>query len=255
LRRSFREMAEELEGSRARALEAAGIRAAVSLARGVAHELKNALTPLRLAVRALRTRSPTDPDHREALAIVDQESERLETLARAFSQFGKAPEGTPSQVDLVELLEYLTRTHLPPQVRGVVHADGGRCRVEGYYDALSRAFANVIINAVEALGEEGGDLQVTLLDRSGTVQVRIADSGPGIPPERLESVWDPDFTTKTRGTGLGLALVRQTIHAHSGTVNAANRSVGGAEITIILPSFSHAAASRAEAGSAAATPV
>jgi len=69
----------------------------------------------------------------------------------------------------------------------------------------------------------------------GWVEVRVLDTGPGIPPENLERIWEPDFSTKTRGTGLGLALVRQTVQAHGGRVAARNRAEGGAEFRVVLP--------------------
>jgi signal transduction histidine kinase len=67
------------------------------------------------------------------------------------------------------------------------------------------------------------------------VEVRVLDTGPGIPPENLERIWEPDFSTKARGTGLGLALVRTTVQAHGGGVWARNRPEGGAEFKVFLP--------------------
>src|SRR5690606_7601359 len=116
LRASFRSMERELHASRARALEAARMRASVSLARGVAHELKNALTPLRLAARTLRHAAGLSDATRAPLDVIDAESQRLESLARAFSQFGRPPEGPRSPVDLVELVQYIARTHVPGAV-------------------------------------------------------------------------------------------------------------------------------------------
>jgi signal transduction histidine kinase len=237
LRQSFRQMASELEASRARALEAAGIRASVALARGVAHELKNALTPLRLAVRTLRSSRSLGSAERESLEVVESESERLDGLARAFSQFGRPPEGAPSQVDLGELLTYLARTHVPEGVEVDLDLPDRPIRVDGYYAPLSRAFANLIINAAEAMGEAGGVIEIQVARRSDEAEVRILDEGPGLPPDLEDRIFDPDFTTKARGTGLGLALVRQTIHAHGGTVEAGNRLAGGAEFVVTLPAM------------------
>jgi signal transduction histidine kinase len=259
LRQSLRGMAHELEASRERALEAASVRASVTLARGVAHELKNALTPLRLAVHTLRSRAPAGVLEREAIEVIEAESERLDGLARAFSQFGRPPEGVASEVDLVELLDYVGRSHLPGQVEWRLVPEGEVPPVHGHYESLSRAFANLILNAVEAMGDQGGTLQVTLHANGGRqVEVRIADDGPGLPPGSESRIWEADFTTKPRGTGLGLALVRQAVHAHSGHVAASNRAAGGAEFVVVLPlngrNARKAAAEAADALEAAAHP-
>lgn len=235
LREAFRHMAAELDASRERELEQERARTWIAMARSVAHELKNPLTPMRFAVRTLeRTPAATEAE-REAREVIAAESERLEELARAFAQFGRIPEGPPSEVDLREMLDYLLRTHLPPETSPRLRAPVDLPLVRGHHDALSRAFANLLLNAGDAT-EGRGSVQVVLraLD-GGAVEVRVLDSGPGIPPENLERIWEPDFTTKHRGTGLGLALVRQTVQAHGGRVGARNRPEGGAEFRVVLP--------------------
>ena len=108
--------------------------------------------------------------------------------------------------------------------------------VHGHHDALSRAFANLLLNAGEVVAAAGGGgVRVELREAGGEVEVRVLDDGPGIRPEHVERVWEPDFTTKSRGTGLGLALVRQTVQAHGGRVWARNRPDGGAEFGVALP--------------------
>jgi signal transduction histidine kinase len=108
-------------------------------------------------------------------------------------------------------------------------------RIHGHHDALSRAFANLLLNAADAMADTGGMVTVKLTAIEAGVEVRVLDSGPGIPPELLERIWEPDFTTKARGTGLGLALVRRTLQAHGGGVWAHNRPEGGAEFRVVLP--------------------
>ncbi|HET8655634.1 MAG TPA: HAMP domain-containing sensor histidine kinase, partial [Longimicrobiaceae bacterium] len=228
LRDAFRSMADQLAVSRARALEAERARTWVTMARGVAHELKNSLTPLRLAVGALERHAGEMPAAEEPLEVIGAEASRLEELARSFAQFGRLPEGPTSEIDLVELLDYLLRTHLPPGVEHRLRAPVDLPRIHGHHDALSRAFANLLLNAAEAMGESGGVVTVRLSAVEGGVEVRILDSGPGIAPEHQARIWEPDFSTKSRGTGLGLALVRQGIQAHGGIIQARNRPEGGA---------------------------
>lgn len=235
LQQAFRRMVDELAISRSRALEAERARSWMTMARGVAHELKNSLTPLQLALRTMQRVSPEDGAIREPLEVASAESARLEDLARSFAHFGHLPEGPMSEIDLHEMLEYLLRTHLTAPIQHRLHADSDLPRVYGHHDALSRAFANLLLNSAEAIGNGAGEVAVHLVAQNGRVQVRVLDSGPGIPLDQLAHIWDPDFTTKSRGTGLGLALVRQTVHAHGGTIVAGNQPTGGAEFLVELP--------------------
>ncbi|HEX8395060.1 MAG TPA: HAMP domain-containing sensor histidine kinase [Longimicrobium sp.] len=236
LRNALRRMASELETSRERALEAERARTWIGMARRVAHELKNPLTPIRFALRTLERAAPPREDAREALEVLAAESARLEELARTFAQLGRMPEGPPSEIDLQEMLDYLRRTHLPAELPSSMEAADGTPRVQGHHDALSRAFANLLLNAGEAVqGRPGARVDVVIGTVDGEVQVRVLDSGPGIAPEIVERIWEPDFTTRARGTGLGLALVRQTVQSHGGRVWARTRAEGGAEFGVALP--------------------
>jgi signal transduction histidine kinase len=108
--------------------------------------------------------------------------------------------------------------------------------VRAHYDALQRAFRNLIRNAVEALVPERPPLiDVAVLHGDAGIRIIIGDNGCGIPAERVERIFEPDFTLKAGGTGLGLAVVRQAVAAHGGTVYARARMDGGAEFIIDLP--------------------
>ncbi len=235
LRQAFRDMAGQLAVSRERALEAERARTWVTVARSVAHELKNALTPVQLALRVLERQTASVPAAREPLEVVGEASAQLEELALAFSQFGRLPEGRASEIDLREQFEYLLRTNLPPGIAHRLAAPSDLPRVVGHHDALGRAFANLLLNAADAMGEEGGTVAVELARVGELIEVRVLDEGSGVPAENLERIWEPDFTTKPRGTGLGLAIVKQTVHAHGGRVGARNRPEGGAEFRVQLP--------------------
>ena len=232
LRDALRGMADELEAARARELEAERLRAFREVARRVAHEMKNPLTPIRFAVAQLE-RNAT-PAQAEALEVLTTESARLEQLAKEFADFGRLPEGPSAEVDLKELLEELVRTSLPPEIATVVASDPATPRVMGHLDPLRRAFSNVLRNGAEAQGGRG-ELRVQIAPAAGGAEVRIADRGPGIRPSDRERIFQPYITTKKDGTGLGLALVRQTIEAHGGTVTAEENPGGGAAFVFHLP--------------------
>jgi signal transduction histidine kinase len=234
LRGAVRSMADEVAASRERGLEEERSRTWISMARKVAHELKNPLTPIRLAVRSLAGGGAAPERMREALEVLTAETERLDALARAFAQFGRLPEGPPSEVDLREMLEYLLRTHLPADRPWRLDA-GKRAVIRGHHDALARAFANLILNAAEAAGERPGSIDVAVRESEEAVEVEVRDPGPGLPEEILPRIWEPDFTTKPRGTGLGLALVRQIVRAHEGEAEAFNLPGGGAAFRVRLP--------------------
>ncbi|MFL5515092.1 MAG: histidine kinase dimerization/phospho-acceptor domain-containing protein, partial [Gemmatimonadales bacterium] len=148
LRTALREMADALEQGRARALEAERLRAFRETARRVAHEMRNPLTPIRLAVAQL-SRSAA-PSQQEAIDVLVAESGRLEQLAREFTDFGRLPEGPAAPVDLGELLSGLVRTAVPPTMQVRLVLDPALPTLLGHYDPLHRAFSNIVRNAVEA---------------------------------------------------------------------------------------------------------
>jgi two-component system nitrogen regulation sensor histidine kinase NtrY len=231
LRTALREMATALERGRVEAIEAERLRAFRETARRVAHEMKNPLTPIRLAVAQL-ARSPS-PSTRDAIDVLTAESERLEQLAREFTEFGRLPEGPAAPVDLCELLEELVRTSVPLTMTAKLTLDPDTPVLEGHYDPLHRAFANIIRNAVEACGAEG-ELEIFAAAVPGGARVTIRDHGPGIPPELEGRIFDPYCTGKEGGTGLGLALAKQTIELHQGTIAVERTRGGGATFVVRL---------------------
>jgi len=238
LRTRMRDMAGELELGRARALEAERAAALRESARQVAHELKNPLTPIRFAVARLRRDAA--PELAETVDVLETESQRLETMARSFAQFGRLPEGPSAEVDVGELVRYTARATIPPEMEVDVDIATDVPMIHGHHEALARALSNVMLNAVDACREGGGGrvgVRVRCADLAGraSVEVAVSDTGCGIPRDRLLRIWDPYVTSKPGGTGLGLAIARQTVLAHHGLV-AADSTVGmGTEIRFVLP--------------------
>jgi len=251
LRNAFRAMAADLATARAREVEAAQLRAFRDLARQVAHELKNPLTPLRFA--ASRLAQEARPDQRELLEIIDGESERIEQMARDFATLGRLPEGPPAPVDLGELVETLVKGTVPAGIAVRIERPPDLPMVSAHYEPLRRALHNLVLNACDACEAAGTgarghggtgpatppEIAITLsaarISAAPAVQVVIADTGVGIPAAQLGRIFEPYFTTKAKGTGLGLALVRQTIHDHGGSIGVASEPGRGTTFTVTLP--------------------
>jgi len=138
------------------------------------------------------------------------------------------------QLSGFELLEELGRTSVPDGVTVRLTANGGPRTIVGHYEPLRRAFANLYRNASEAM-QGMGPLDVTVTGDGAGLGVTIADHGPGIPADLRQRIFEPYFTTKRDGTGLGLALVRVTLEAHRGTIAVSETPGGGATFAIVFP--------------------
>ena len=236
LRERMRLAAAALDEGRVRTIEAERLRAFRESARQVAHELKNPLTPIRFAVARLRREAP--PELAETIDVLGTESERLERMARSFAQFGRLPEGPAAAVDMGELVGYVAKAAVPPEVPVAVEVDGALPMVHGHHDALARALSNVLLNAVDAC-RPTGEIAVAVRRRelagAPAVEVAVRDTGCGMSEEQLARMWEPYVTHKAGGTGLGLAIARQTVVAHNGTVSAESAPGRGTEVRVVLP--------------------
>ena len=236
LRNRMRAMSDELAQGRSRALEAERLRAFRESARRFAHELKNPLTPIQFALARLEREAP--PSLGDAVEVLRTETGRLDQMSRAFAQFGRLPEGPLSDVDVGEMVRYASRATIPPDIAVDVSVESEEMMIRGHHDALQRALSNVLLNAADASGP-GGKIEVevgrTTMAGSDAVRIHVRDNGPGIPPERIQTIWEPYITSKPGGTGLGLAIARQAILAHDGSIDIRCPPGGGTEVTFVLP--------------------
>lgn len=232
LRSALHDLADSIEQGRRAELEAERLRTFGEVARRVAHEMKNPLTPIRLAVLQMRRSGPGQ--HEEALEVIASESSRLEAMAREFAELGRLPEVPATPVDLRELLEEMLRAAVPDTVRQGFESSEPTLVVQAQYDPLRRAFSNLFRNAVEACGP-AGSITVKLRREPDATVVSIADNGPGVPADKRELIFQPYFTDKRDGTGLGLAIARQTVEQHGGTITVADTPGGGATFIVRLP--------------------
>jgi signal transduction histidine kinase len=185
-----------------------------------------------------RLRRDVSPELNETVEVLAVESQRLETMAKSFAQFGRLPEGPRAEVDVGELARYTARATIPPEMPVNVDVADDVPMIHGHHDALARALSNIMLNAVDACragGAVGVRVRRSAVHGREAVEVAVSDTGCGIPPERLERIWEPYVTSKPGGTGLGLAIARQTIMAHDGAVAAESTAGVGTEIRFVLP--------------------
>ncbi|HPD14075.1 MAG TPA: ATP-binding protein [Planctomycetota bacterium] len=215
-----------------------------NLAAGVAHEIRNPLNTIALTCRylerlivkgtndaALRTEANTN------FEIVSGELSRLTRTLDDFVLLAKPTDLELRPCDLGSILDHtlalfareFDQAHVRVERRGA-----GQLPVRGDSDRLSQVIGNILRNALQAM-RDGGTLTITSQEADGAARVTFADTGPGIAAAHLPHVFEPYFTTKRAGLGLGLALSLRTVEAHGGTLAVANRPEGGVLVTMTLP--------------------
>jgi two-component system nitrogen regulation sensor histidine kinase NtrY len=235
---AFNNMAEQLEHSRDRLIYLTQIGSWQMMARKMAHELKNSLTPIRLAVEEIAARQ-TQTDRQfmdQAVHIVVDEIETLERRVRAFSEFSSEPSPHPSTLDVNSLVEERI-SFLRPCHAGVTYtARLANNRPNAFADAdqVKGILTNLMENAAEAAGSGGQVLSVTVVV-DAHVFVEIHDSGPGLSPDASRSLFEPTITFKKRGMGLGLSIARKSALLNGGDIIVVESELGGAGFRVVLP--------------------
>jgi len=237
-------MVTELDRARRRMAQAEKVQAWQEIAQRLAHEVKNPLTPIKLAAERLQRRYQADaPDFEDVLdrtvSTIVREVDALTALLNEFRSFSRMPEPQFEQIPLAELLRYVAdiyrdQSAVAISLAGVpddltITADRGQLR---------QVFVNLITNAVEAAG---GSVSILISahevqrGRESICRVRVEDDGPGIPEDLRESVFDPYVTSKSRGTGLGLAIVERIVFDHDGGISYESAPGSGTTFVIDLP--------------------
>jgi two-component system, NtrC family, nitrogen regulation sensor histidine kinase NtrY len=239
---SFNQMAGDLDRQRHDLERSNRLAAWAEMARQVAHEVKNPLTPIQLSAEHLRrVWRDGGTDFAAVLEACTQTILRqvrtLRGMVTEFSAFARPPAPDLQTCDLSTLVEEAVgpyRLSLPPGVEAAVEVPGAPLPVKADRRLLERAVVNLFENALQAVGD-GGRIAVRVRRMDGRAEVEISDSGPGIDPEVRNRIFEPFFSTKTDGSGLGLALVKKIVEDHGGGVCLESPPEGGTRARLWLP--------------------
>ena len=230
----------EAELHHAQKLESIG-----SLAGGVAHDMNNILGAIQAIVQTLQLKRQGDAGLLADLAILERASNRGRDLVKGLTNFVRKELEEPEPIDLNALVreevELLGRTVLQ-QVELVTELAPALPAVMGERGALGAVVMNLCVNALDAMPETGTLTLRTRCRPDGAVELELADTGKGMPPEVLARAMEPFFTTKAvgKGTGLGLALVYATVKAHGGSVDLRSEVDRGTTVRVRLPAAGRA---------------
>ena len=234
---SFNAMTARIEAARVSLQHAEREAAWRDVARHLAHEIKNPLTAMRYALHRIQRRVDLIPaGDREAVAqsvdAILREVQDLALMAEQFSQYARKPEPRLEELDLAVVVRDAAALEEPEAVRVTGASDG--LGVRGDRVLLSRAVQNLMVNAREA-GGAGAVVEMKLGREPDRAVLEVLDRGPGLPEGSSERLFEPYVSTKNRGSGLGLSLVRDVAQQHGGGITLANREGGGAVARLWLP--------------------
>jgi nitrogen fixation/metabolism regulation signal transduction histidine kinase len=243
LGRAFDRMVAELSDARSRLVYLQKVSAWQEVARRLAHEIKNPLTPIQLAVQELASKyRGGDPAYERLLGtaqeILTEEIGVIRRLVDDFSAFAKLPKVAPAPVDLGQVVDDFARAH--PEWQRALEVERP-APVAALCDKMliRRVLANLVENAVQAAEAAGRApaVRIAVARADHAASLFVDDNGPGVAEEARERIFDPYVTTKEHGTGLGLAIVRKIMLDHGGDVRVAPEAspLGGARFVVTLP--------------------
>ncbi len=211
------------------------------LVAGVAHEVRNPLGVIRASVQMIQQETGANADSAELTQVMLQEIDRLDALVNALLEFGRPSESRFRQLDPGQTLEevvLLTRQYARQQGIDVHLATNNRLPViRADEDRLKQIFVNLITNAIQAM-PDGGDLRIETSVDGSFLKITFSDSGVGIPDDALSRIFDPFYTTRVGGSGLGLSIIHRIIDAHNGYVNVESTRGVGSRFTVGFPLLS-----------------
>jgi signal transduction histidine kinase len=223
-------------------LDVASRLAAISrITGGVAHEIKNPLNAISLRLDLLRARlGEPEEELVGEIDILSKEVRRLDRVVKTFLDFSRPVDVKLTEVDLVAIAREVADLTTPQAGLANIHvwfeAAAEKAPIRGDADMLKQAILNLVLNAIEAM-KNGGNLWLRVSKEQNLVVLNVSDDGPGIPPEARDKVFQLYFTTKSRGSGIGLAMTYRAVQLHNGTISFSTESGRGTSFQMQFPAL------------------
>jgi len=236
---SYNKMVDDLEASAEKLAKTERQQAWQEMARQVAHEIKNPLTPMRLTIQSFQHQyDPNDPDNKKKLNdfsnLLIQQIDTMSDVAEAFSNFATLPKPKMKECDLVEITQMAV--NIFDQEHIVFSSDKAHSYHKLDRTQWIRVITNLVQNALQSVPSgRTPRIGVQLTSEPNQTVLSIMDNGNGIPIEIKDKVFEPKFTTKTSGMGLGLGIVKNIIESHNGTIRYVSKKNKGTTFTISIP--------------------
>lgn len=235
--KAFARMIEDLELSKAHLTRAAKLAVVGEMAAAMSHEVRTPLGILRSSAQVLLREPALSKEGREVCGFIISETERLNKLVSTLIDTARPrqPEFRPTDIsELAQQAIAMLRVQAEKKSIELTCETEEKLMAACDNEQIMQVLLNLLLNAIQIL-PEGGKIRVTVQHIESGVEVRVADNGPGIPPEQREQVFDPFFTKRSGGLGLGLAVVRQIVAAHHGEIIVGVSDMQGAEFRLRLP--------------------
>ena len=204
----------------------------------ISHEIRNPLGIIRSSSELLKKKVAAYDPNNSIPSVIIEESTRLNNIITDFLEFAKPRRPQLAACKIENVIEKnITFLESQIEAEGYIvesNIENNLPEISADADMLYQAFLNILINAMQAM-PEGGRIYINVSSANNMVTVSIDDEGIGIPEGHLEKIWDPFFSTKEKGTGLGLGIVKNIIESHGGIVQITNRPDCGARVKVELP--------------------
>ncbi|MEI2615219.1 MAG: sensor histidine kinase [Methylotenera sp.] len=234
---AFKKMISELEASQKNLERAAKLAVVGEMAAAMSHEVRTPLGILRSSANVLQREPQLSKEGHEVLGFIISETERLNNLVSSLIDAARPRLPAFTEVNLSALaIKCIAMLSAQAQTKNVqldCHADQDYL-IKADSEQMTQVLMNLLINAIQMLPNHG-KVEVGITALQDTIQLTIADNGPGIPAGSQAQIFEPFFTQRAGGVGLGLAVVRQIVHAHQGEISYSPSQQGGAQFTITLP--------------------